>query len=153
MVSDPSKSWCPWGFGPQGQKGAKTGVLYDLEASHLLRPPCWSWHSLLLDSQLRCGHFKTKSNKIGLQEAELLLPEVMTYVVRQQRTGDWHSMTNAVRQQRTEGVKEKQAKISNFTARGKKRGHFPTYMSGSVRNFFSCKMGDNWNTVNSSVNL
>ena len=44
-------------------------------------------------------------DKIGLQGAELLLPEVMTYVVRQQRNGEVFSMTNAVRQQRTEGVK------------------------------------------------
>ena len=34
-----------------------------------------------------------------------MLPEVMTYGVRQQRTGELHSMTNAVRQQRTEGFK------------------------------------------------
>ena len=44
-------------------------------------------------------------DKIGLQGAKLLLPEVMTYVVRQQRNGEVFSMTNAVRQQRTEGVK------------------------------------------------
>ena len=104
MVSDPSKSWCPWRFWPQGQKRAKTGVLYDLEAYHLLLSPCSSCHSYMLYSLLRCGHFKTKSNRIGLQGAELLLPEVMTYVVRQQRNGDTLSMTNAVRQQRTEGV-------------------------------------------------
>ena len=90
MFSNPSKSRSPSGIQPKGQKGAKIGVLYDLEAHHVKQSSDLTPDGILSNARLHCGHFKTNYTKIGLQGAELWLPEVMT---------------NAVRQQRTEGVK------------------------------------------------
>ena len=103
MVSDPSRSGWPCGIWLKGQKGAKMGVLYDLEADHHLPRPLFDYNFEWLHSRLHCGHFDVWNIKIGPLGAQGQIWQVMTNLVRQHSIEWTGTMTNQVRQHSSEG--------------------------------------------------